>query len=97
MPNDNAALPRYFKDGAGYCYIATPALASAPGMTPWDGDVDARGFAQEGEYVPPVIAAAFVPEPPSLDAELAALTVLDSPLPLVEHKPKRIRSRGKQA
>ena len=39
------ALPKYFKDGAGYCYGATPVLAKQVDLTPWDGDVDAKGFA----------------------------------------------------
>lgn len=42
-------LPKYFKDAAGFCYLATPSLALQPGMTPWDGAVDTKGFAAEAE------------------------------------------------
>ena len=40
-------LPKYFKDASGFCYVATPALASLEHLTPWDGDIDAKGFATE--------------------------------------------------
>lgn len=39
--------PRYFKDGAGFCYAWAPGLAVL-GMAPWDGEVDARGYAAHG-------------------------------------------------
>lgn len=40
-------LPKYFKDATGYCYVATELLAQKRGMTPWDGAVDAAGYAVE--------------------------------------------------
>ena len=45
MTQPSDTLPKYFKDEAGYCYNATPALAKLPNLTPWDGSVDAQGFA----------------------------------------------------
>lgn len=50
-------LPKYFKDAAGYCYVATETLAKKAGMTPWDGAVDANGYATQ------VPAVAPTPEP----------------------------------
>ena len=44
-----AKLPKYFKDEAGFCYAATPALAELKGMTAHDGEVDEQGFAVEGK------------------------------------------------
>lgn len=38
-------LPKYFKDATGYCYAATELLAKKPGLSPWNGAVDATGFA----------------------------------------------------
>lgn len=40
-----APLPRYFKDQSGYCYAASEALAKKGTLEPWDGAVDANGFA----------------------------------------------------
>lgn len=45
MSQDTPALPKFFKDADDFCYIATPALAAQPGMTPWDGAVNMQGFA----------------------------------------------------
>lgn len=47
MNEPTATLPRYFKDETGFCYVATEQLASKPGMTPWNGAVDAAGYAQD--------------------------------------------------
>lgn len=38
-------LPKYFMDASGYCYAATELLAKKSGLTPWNGAVDAAGFA----------------------------------------------------
>lgn len=38
-------LPRYLKDKHGYCYVATRILAKKGTLEPWDGAVDANGFA----------------------------------------------------
>lgn len=38
-------LPKYFMDASGYCYVATELLAKKSGLTPWNGAVDAAGFA----------------------------------------------------
>lgn len=40
-------LPAFFKDQTGFCYTATHLLAKVPGLEPWDGEVDAFGFATE--------------------------------------------------
>lgn len=42
-----AKLPRHFKDDTGYCYAATEQLAREPGLTPWNGEVNGKGFAVE--------------------------------------------------
>jgi len=41
--------PTYVKDSTGYCYTYTRLLAAEPGMEPYDGAVDANGFAIDGE------------------------------------------------
>lgn len=43
------ALPKFYKDETGYCYTATPHLAKLAHLTPWDGEVDAKGFATEAK------------------------------------------------
>lgn len=48
----NSNLPKYFKDASGYCYVASELLAKKPGLTPWDGAVDARGYATEAVEEP---------------------------------------------
>lgn len=48
----NAAMPKYYKDASGFVYVATPLLAKNPAMTPWDGGVDANGFAVETPATP---------------------------------------------
>lgn len=40
-------MPKYYKDESGFCYAATDALARMPEMAPWDGLVDANGFATD--------------------------------------------------
>lgn len=45
IPMSNAELPKYFKDAHGFTYVATPLLAQDPTMSPWNGAVDANGFA----------------------------------------------------
>lgn len=47
-------LPKFFKDEAGFCYVATALLARLPGMTPWNGAVDANGMACETAPAAPV-------------------------------------------
>lgn len=47
MAQSTDDLPKYFKDQAGFCYVATEQLARAPDLTPWNGAVDAAGFAFE--------------------------------------------------
>lgn len=42
---NETTLPPFFKDASGFCYVATTHLAAKPGMTPWGGAVDAKGFA----------------------------------------------------
>ena len=44
-------LPKFFKDETGYCYVATAMLATQKHLTPWDGAIDAKGFATEAEPV----------------------------------------------
>lgn len=39
--------PKYMKDASGYCYPATKQMIKRSDMTPWDGAVDANGFAVE--------------------------------------------------
>lgn len=39
------SLPKYFKDSTGFCYAATELLSRDPDMTPWDGAINANGFA----------------------------------------------------
>lgn len=46
-------LPKYFKDADGFCYRATDILSQQADLTPWDGDVNAAGFAAD-----PVVAEA---------------------------------------
>lgn len=43
-----STLPRYYRDANGFCYAATVQL-QAQGLRPWDGSVDARGYAVEAE------------------------------------------------
>lgn len=38
-------LPAFYKDATGFCYVATSHLAAKAALTPWDGAVDANGFA----------------------------------------------------
>lgn len=46
------SLPKYFKDASGFCYSATEQLAKLSHLTPWDGAVDARGFATDAPQKP---------------------------------------------
>lgn len=54
----NPDLPKFFADDAGFCYVATDHLAAQPGLTPWNGAVDAAGFATEvaGQVAEPAAA-----------------------------------------
>lgn len=66
MDEETPAMPKYFKDATGYCYVATEHLAKVTGMTPWDGAVDANGFAVDTppvEEAKPVHRAARRPAP----------------------------------
>lgn len=64
-------LPKYFKDAAGYCYVATAQLASKSGLAPWNGAVDAAGFAVDQPE--PVVEAA--PKSRSQAKRVSAQTV----------------------
>lgn len=46
------ALPKYFKDASGFCYVATELLSRDPDMTPWDGAINANGFAVDAPEAP---------------------------------------------
>lgn len=50
-------LPTFFKNEDGFCYAATEALATMPNMTPWNGDVDEKGFATEAKAAKPAAVA----------------------------------------
>jgi hypothetical protein len=47
-------LPVFFKDENGFCYVATPAMLSIPGLTPYNGEIDERGMAVDGADGRPV-------------------------------------------
>lgn len=42
-----STLPKFFMDAEGYCYPATASLAARGDMRPWNGFVDAAGYAIE--------------------------------------------------
>lgn len=41
--------PKYYRDAQGFCYAAAPALAALSHLTPWNGAVDAHGYALDME------------------------------------------------
>jgi hypothetical protein len=65
-------MHKYMMDKTGYCYPTTPLLARNPDMRPWNGPVDAHGFAVEREAPAPKWAGktvVCVASGPSLTAE----------------------------
>ncbi|OWT55267.1 hypothetical protein [Candidimonas nitroreducens] len=75
------SLPKFFKDAEGFCYTATEHLAKLMHLTPWDGEVDDKGFAVErkprkpraqASEVPAAEAQPQAPEPPAEPAAPAA-------------------------
>lgn len=45
----NMANPLFMRDASGYCYRTTPHLLMRDDMTPWNGEVDSKGYAVDSD------------------------------------------------